>query len=216
MGVTLIAIQQGDPVIAEEAVTFIGIGSAGDRGACRRLVYPAAVTPLLVPIVYSVAGLCRNPDRTFNLDNVVLPHPTARVVKTLGSTRVIVFDEADEDVIVTEVWLGSDTQAAMTTALFRMFYEYLINAPPYDPAQTDFITWEPRDRTDKVYNVELVSLSVGGGEGATRFDVVDFMEDGGINNGGDYENAMDSLNLLPTGIIDREVQLRMRIISEVP
>lgn len=216
MGETLIAIQQGDPVVAEEAVTFIGIGSAGDRGACRRLVYPAALSPLLVPIVYSVAGLCKNPDRTFNLDNVVLPHPTTRVIKTLGSTRVISFADGDEDVVVTEVWTGSDVRAAMTTALFRMFYEYLINAPPYEPTQTEYIQWEPRDRTDVVYNVELLSLSVGGGEGEARFDVIDFLEDGGINNGGDFENAMDGLNALPTGIIDREVRLRMRIISEVP
>ena len=29
------------------------------------------------------------------------------------------------------------------------------------------------------------------------------------------ENALDNLNVLPTGVIDREIRLRMRIISEV-
>ena len=213
MGEVLIIYQQGAATVAEQELTFLGIGSAGDPTACRRLVFPSTVTPLLAPIVYSVGGLCKNPDRTFNLDNAVLPHPRTQAVETLGTTRVIRFERGIEDTIVTEVWLGSDNRAAMSTALFRMFYEYLINAPPFQPSQTtgDFIQWEPRDRTDKVYNVELLSLSAGGGEGEAQFDVLDFRDAGGAI----IQNALDSLNLLPTGIVDREVRLRMRVISEV-
>ena len=211
MGETLIVIQGAAAVVAEDEVVFLGIGSAGDPDACRRLVFPASVTPLLPPIVYSIANVCRNPDRTFNLDNAVLPHPITEAVRTLGSTRVIRFEEQEEDVIVTEQWVGSQRQLAMTTALWRQFYEYLINAKLIPSIGPDFIQWEPRDRTDRIYNVELLSLSVGGGEGERRFDVVDLKDDGG----GEIQNALDSLSPVPTGAIDREVELRMRILSEV-
>lgn len=216
MGETLIIINAGPPVLDEEEVTFLGIGSEGDPTACRRLVFPANVSTLLAPIVYSVAGLCANPDRTFNLDNDVLPHPITSAVRTIGSTRVVRFEERQEDVIVTEVWEASNTRFRMTTALFRMFYEYLDNADLIPSGGPDFITWEPRDRTERVYNIEMLSLSVGGGEGEQRFDVVDFRDAGGLNNGGDIANALDNLNLTPTGIVDRNVELRMRIVSEVP
>lgn len=212
MGEVLIIIQAGVPVVAEDEVTFFPIGSAGDPGACRRLVFPATVSPLLVPIIYAIAGSCKNPDRTFNLDNAVLPHPITTAQRTLGSTRVIRFEEQIEDVIVTEVWAGSQTLMSMITALFRQFYEYLINADLIPSEGPDFIHWEPRDRTDKIYNVELLSLSVGGGEGERRFDVVDFREPGGD----EIETALAGLSPVPSGGVDREVTLRMRIISEVP
>lgn len=216
MGEVLIAIQDAIAVVAEDEVTFLGIGSEGDAGACRRLVFPASVTPLLPPIVYSIVGICKNPDRTLNLDNAVLPHPITEAVRTLGSTRVVRFEEQDEDVIVTEIWEGSQRLLSMTTALFRQFYEYLINAKLIPSIGPDFIRWEPRDRTDRIYNVELLSLSVGGGSDEKRFDVVDLKDAGGLAGGGTIENALDGLNPVLTGVVDREVELRMRIISEVP
>ena len=212
MGEVLIIIQQGVPVVAEDEVEFFGVGSAGETTACRRLTFPANVSPLLAPIVYSIDGKCCNPPRTFNLDNAVLPAPLTSAVRTLGSTRVIRFEEQAEDVIVTEVWPGSDTEAAMTTALWRQFYEYLINAKLIPPTGVlGFIQWEPRDRTDRVYNVELLSVSVGGGQGEQQFDVKDLRQPGG----NEISNSLDSVNPVPTGLIDREVRLRMRIISEV-
>ncbi len=213
MGEVLIAIQGAIPVVAEDEVTFLGIGSAGDPGACRRLVFPASVTTLLPPIVYSIAGICKNPDRTLNLDNAVLPHPITQAVLTLGSTRVTRFETQTEDVIVTEIWEGSQAEFSMTTALFREFYEYLINAKLIPSTGPDFIQWEPRDRNDKVYNVEILTLTVGGGGGdRERFDVVDFRDVGGD----EIQNALDPISPVPTGMVDREVELRMRIISEVP
>lgn len=211
MGTTIIVIQQGAAVVAEEEVTFLGIGSAGDPEACRRLVFPANVSPLLAPIVYAIGASCANPDRTINLDNAVLPHPITDPVKTLGTTKVIRFENLDEDVIVTEVWEADETNQRLTTALFRMFYEYLINAKLVDSTGPDFITWEPRDRTTKIYNVELLSLDVGGGGPEERFDVVDLRDPGGD----EIQTGTDPLNLTPTGVVDREMRLRMRIISEV-
>lgn len=200
-------IQQGTPTTATAAITFLGIGSAGDPSACRRLVHPDS---LLAPIVYSVGGECFNPERTINLDNDVLPHPNTSSVETLGTTRVVRFDRQTQDVIVTEIWPGSQTRAAMSTAFFRMLYEYLNNAPQYTIGQTDFIVWEPRDRTTKTYNVELLELRVGGPAG--EFDVADIL---GANPGGTIKRGLEDLNAVATGLVDREVRLTMRIISEV-
>ena len=211
MGTTIIVIQQGAAVVAEEEVTFLGIGSAGDPEACRRLVFPANVSPLLAPIVYAIGASCANPDRTLNLDNAVLPHPITESVKTLGTTKVVRFENLDEDVIVSEIWEADETNQRLTTALFRMFYEYLINAKLVDSTGPDFITWEPRDRTTRIYNVELLSLDVGGGGPEERFDVVDLRDPGGD----EIQTGTDPLNLTPTGVVDREMRLRMRIISEV-
>ena len=221
MGETLITIQQGDPVVVEDEITFIGAGSEGDPTACRRLVFPDTVSPLLAPVVYQITNseVCLNPDRTLNFDKEPLFHPITTSVRTIGSTRDIRFEEQTEDVIVTEIWEAN--QIPMPTSFFRFLYEYLINSPPFTTGQTDFVQWEPRDRTDRIWNVNMLSLSVGaagggeGGSGEQRFDVIDFREPGGVSGGGNIQNSMDSLNVLPTGVIDREVRLRMRIISEV-
>ncbi len=219
MGETLIVIQQGDAVVVEDAITFIGAGSEGDPNACRRLVFPSTVSPLIAPLLYEItaSGICQNPDRTLNFDQEPLFHPITSSVRTIGSTRDVRFEEATEDVIVTEIWLGSDSRLPMPTSLFRLFYEYLINAPPFTTGQTDFIEWEPRDRTTRSWNVNILSLTVGGSPGQVeqRFDVKDLRTPGGLTDGGSIENALDNLNVLPTGVIDREIRLRMRIISEV-
>jgi len=84
------------------------------------------------------------------------------------------------------------------------------SAPSFDPLQTAYIQWEPRDRTEKVYNVELLSLTVGGGTGESQFDVADIRTESG-----DYDDSLTMVNATATGVIDAEVRLRMRIVSEV-
>jgi len=213
VGETLIAIQQGDPVVVAETVTFLGAGSAGDPGACRRLVFPSSITPLLAPIVYSVGvnGNCLNPTSTFNLDNAVLPHPITGTVQTLGTTKAIRFESTLEDVVVTEEW-EPEAGASMPTSLFRLFYEYLINGSLVDSVDGPFIQWEPRDRTDKIYNVEILSLSVGGGSGEEQFNVRDIREAAGATL--TLDGALSTLSPTPTGLIDEVVRLRMKIVSE--
>lgn len=214
MGQTLIAIQQGDPVVAESAVTFLGAGSAGDPTACRRLVFPASVSPLLAPIVYAVGSpsACLNPTTTLGLDNVALTHPITSTVRTIGTTKTVRFESVLADVVVTEVWEPT-RGAAMPTSLFRLLYEYLVNATLIDATAGPFIQWEPRDRTTRIYNVELLSLSVGGGEGESRFNIRDIREAGGQPL--TLDGALSGLNPTPTGLIDEEVELRMKVISEV-
>lgn len=213
MGVTLITIQQGDSIVAEQPLVFLGTGSVGDPGAARRLVWPSGVSPLLAPIVYQVdsSGVTLNPARTLNLDKAVLPHPRTAAVQTLGTTQVVRFERTIEDVIVTEVW-PAEAGSSMPSSLFRLLYEYLANAALIG-ADDDPITWEPRDRSDKVYAVELLSLSAGGEDDETRFDLVDARERPPA--GTVLDDALASLSPLPTGLITTEVRLRFRIVAEV-
>lgn len=201
-------IQQGTPASATATVTFLGIGSAGDPDACRILTHPDA---LLAPITYAVGGVCFNPKRTLNLDNDVLMEPSTEPVRTLGTSRVVRFEEQIGDVIVTEIWPAAGG-LSMPTFLFRLFYEYLINPVDYTIGQTSFITWEPRDRNSFVYNVELLSLTVGGSPtGTDHYDVLDLRPRGGDT----VKTGVENLNATATGLIDREVRLRMRIIGKV-
>ncbi len=211
MSEVIYPIQLGEPVVASAPITFLGTGSAGSLGACRRLVFPESVSPLLAPIIYQWGdlGRCLNPARTLNLDNVPLVHPSTRAVKTLGTTKVLRQEESLSDVIVTEIWEARGG-ISMPTFFYRLLYEYLINTPPFSLSQTDYIIWEPRDRTDKTYNVELLSLSAGPGEGEAQHDVRDLRTESGT-----YDDALTLANVQPTGIIDKEVRLRMRIVSEV-
>ena len=220
MGDTLIIIQQGTPVIVEDVATYIGAGTAGTVGGCRRLVFPSGILDgagdpvALAPLIYAISttGRCLNPTRTMNVDNDALPHPTTAAVKTLGSTRVVRFEEQVEDVIATEVWEARGG-ASMTTAFFRLIYEYLLNARFIPGGGPTYIQWEPRDRTDKVFLVELLSLSAGG-EGESQFDLADIMGGDVMAPAPDFDTVFSRVSPVPTGLVDVDVRLRMRIISE--
>ena len=209
MGSSVIIIQEGVETALEETVTFLGTGTAGEKGACRRLVFPTTVTPLLAPINYVVAGLCWDPDTTLNLDNVVLAVPRTEVVKTLGTTRLVTFRDGTDDVIVTEIW-SANGGATMPTSLLRLFLEYWLNQPSFQLSGQQYITWEPRDRTTHTYSVEIVSISVGG---RNTLNIRDIRDQGGEV----FDNAEGLLNPLgvSAGFVDEEVRLEMRIVAEL-
>ncbi len=220
MSETLIIIQLGVAAVAEEEVTFLGIGSAGERTACRLMTHPNnfVSSVALAPITYTVGVYCFNPNRTLNLDNEILNHPITSAPLTIGGRKVVRFETSQTDVIVTEIWEGNNQKASMPTALFRQFKEYIDNPPVVNVSAPEFIIWEPRNRNERAYEIELLDLSVGGGGAGgndTRFDVLDLRGPGGLSEGGTFENATDGLNILPTGLIDRQVTLRFRIVGIV-
>lgn len=221
MGETLIIIQLGDPLVVEDVTTYLGTGTAGDPSACRRLVFPSGIVDgagdpvALAPIVYAIrasGGKCLNPTRTLNLDNFVLPHPITQPVKTLGSTRVVRFENGTEDVIVTEIWSAS-AGASMTTAFFRLLYEYLLNARFIPGGGPSYVQWEPRDRSEETYNVELLSLTAGNGGDEERFDLADIRGGDVLAAAPDFDNVFTRVSPTPTGLVDVEVRLRMRIVG---
>ncbi len=197
----------GVPTTASSTLTIFESGQSGTLGAKRVLTHPDGVN--FSPITYY-----KNPDRTLHLDNVALPAPDAEAVLTLGSTQVVRFDRQLEDVIITERWDGSDKKlVSMPTFMFRQLYEYLINPPAFAPLAQTYITYRPRDRSTLTYNVQFYRLVVGGGNGPNEvFDVDDFR----LAAGTEIKQPLESLDVDPTGVITRPVEVKLRVVSVVP
>lgn len=200
----------GAPATDDEAVTILGLGPTGDATARRRLVHPDATN--FEPILYF-----QNPDRTMNIDNELLRAPIASVLRALDGSAVVRFDEVDADVLITEIWLATDGKFSMPAFLFRQLYEYLINAPAWDPASPDYIQWSPQDKNAKTYNVELIRMAVGGGGDPTQlFDVTEFFPPGSASAQGDPLASLDlAFANEGSGLLDRTVLFQMKIVSEV-
>lgn len=207
-GTRIYEIFLGTPVEAPSSVVILGSGTAGTLGAIRRLVHTDSVN--FPPLVYA-----RNPDRTINLDNAVLPAPLSVAQLTLDSTRVTRFERRVEDVICTEIWEASPARAAMIAQQARLLYEYMANPPAFNPVTPVYIQWEPRDRTDRVYQVEILDLTIGGRDAVDVFDFEPRRAGGGLFQGGSVANPLDDLDTVETTLVDREVRLRLRIVAEV-
>lgn len=202
----LLFISLGVPTTASPSLTIFGSGQAGVQGALRILTHPDGVN--FPPITYY-----KNPTRTFNLDNAVLPAPRAEAIETLGSRPVVRHERQLDDIVVTEVWEGGEgSVASMPTFLFRQLYEYLINPPAFDADDQTFIVWAPRDRSTLSYNVQLYSLQVGGGSDLDMvFDIDDFR----LPPGPEIITPLESMDVNPTGLITRDVKIRLRVVSQV-
>lgn len=198
----------GVPTTAASTVTIFESGQSGTLGAKRVLTHPDGVN--FAPITYT-----RNPTRTFNLDNVVLPSPDAQAILTLSSTQVVRFDRKLEDTIITERWEGADGRlVSVPTFFIRQLYEYLINPPAFAPLAQTFVTWQPRDRSTLTYNIQFFRMVVGGG--GARADQVFDIDDFRLPPGPEIINPLESLDVNPTGVTTRSVEIKLRVVSVLP
>lgn len=212
MALKIFQIQAGTPITAQATTTLVAAGSTNDPTARRRLVHPDDQN--FPPLVYP-----KNPDRDFNFDEgngELLVRPITELVRTIGSTKLVRYEELTEDVIITELWLA-DGGLSMATWFARKLYEYWINEPNNSAPVPEFITWEPRDAPGgKVFNVQLVRLLVGG---EAAFDWTDVRAWGGPNDpfglGGNILTPADLEDVTPTGFLDRDVALIMRIVADI-
>jgi hypothetical protein len=199
------------PTTEETGIRFLPIGSAGTRRALRRMVHPTAG---IVPIVY-----WSNPDKTMNLDNDVLAHPITAAILALSGTKVQRFERETEDIIITEIWQADQGRFSMPTSFARELWNYLHGEPEYAPLAPQYIQWQPRDRNDYTFNVELLSLRIGQGSGESDFfDILDFRPSGGIydpERGGEVMGIIDDLSTEETGLVDAEVRLQFRVVNRV-
>lgn len=185
---------EGSTQTTETSVTIVSAGSAGTPSCLRTLEHPDSAN-------FPIVTYNRNPDRTINFDQEPLYPPSSRLLKTLGTTQALLSPNELDDVLVTEIWQGNDNRSPMVAAQFRRLYELIIN-PPAPATPEEYIQWSPCDRTDVVYNVILVDLRVGGGSGS--LDVRDV----GLFAAGDLDEVA-------TGLLDRTVELDLKLISEV-
>ncbi len=203
--VRTIFIGLGVPTTVSPTRILFESGQAGELGAKRILTHPDGTN--FAPISYY-----KNPTRTFNLDNTVIPAPIADAILTLGSRPVVRFERFEKDVVITEVWEGAeDKRASMPTFLFRQLYEYLNNPPAFGVDAQPYITWEPRDRNIIKYNVQFFELRCGTSSGTDKvFDIDDFR----LAPGPVIQNPLEDLDVSPTGLITRDVVVRMRVVSQ--
>lgn len=191
---TVWEILEGDAQEATATITLVSAESAGTTGALTTLTHPDTTN-------FPIVTYNRNPDRRVNFDQEPLFPPTAETLRTLGTTQVFSTANAIDDVIVTERWNAANGTASMSAAQFRRIYELIVNQPtPADPEV--FVQWQPADRTTRTWNVVLVNLRLGAGNGQ-----LDFKEVGLFSAG--------TLDAVATGLLDRQVELDLKIVSEV-
>jgi hypothetical protein len=152
------------------------------------LVYPGGA---FAPIIYE-----SNPDVYTNFDTSPLDkRPRAFATATLTDNVIMGWLGVNKDVAIEERWTGSATRSRMKMDMFLALKDYYENPP----TNGTYIVWEPRDRTNKTYNIviESLTLSVSGSAG---------------QGAGDFE--FDYL-AVRSGLCMGTVELRFRIVSQV-
>ena len=89
-------------------------------------------------------------------------HPATKldgsVQRTLGTSVLIAQPQVDEDIIITESWLGGNRELSTLTEMFRLFWQYWTTLP----AAGQTLGWEPRDRTGDRFHIQIVQVQLGG------------------------------------------------------
>lgn len=179
--------------VATADIVLVEAGSPALSTTLRTLTHPDGLN--FPPVTYSC-----NPDRTINFDRDVLYPPTSRTIRTLGTTQLFVESNSESDVTVTEIWSGSATTTRIIASFFRRLYELAINPPAIQTPEV-FVQWAPADRTADVYNVIIAGIRLGGED-------LDFREWGSFPAG--------TLDVVQTGLLDRTLELDLKIVSKVP
>jgi len=138
------------PTTVVETAELILLPENNGTEAVRELRYPGNV---LAPLQYP-----DNPDVTENfIDRPLTARPLAKAQMTIEDTHFARWPGYLKDQPVREIWKGSDKVARMSAYFLRRFIEYFFNTPP-----SGRITWSPKDISDKTWEIEIISLTVGG------------------------------------------------------
>ena len=124
-------------------------------GAARELRYPGDALP---PLIYE-----EPPDSWENFDTAPLTaRPLAKGQMTISDYQLARWPGYVKDNPVREIWKGSDTDSHMPLSFLRRLWEYYANPPA-----SGYITWNPKDRADKAYNIEIIGLRAGSAADST-------------------------------------------------
>lgn len=147
---TVVNVSDAGPVMVTHDITLLPASSG--TLALRKLTYP---DDTFAPLIY-----CKNPDKWTNFDTApMVKRPSIAALRTLEANKLVGWQGFERDALVTETWRGSDQEASLPLDCLRQLYQYYEN-PPIN----GFIHWHPRDRTNKVYQIVISSLTVDGAE----------------------------------------------------
>lgn len=89
-------------------------------------------------------------------------HPVTKVdsliQRTISSNVAIFQPQVEEDTIITEVWLGSDSRLSTLAEMYRVLMAYWTTLP----AAGEVLGWEPRDITSDRFGIQIVNVRLGG------------------------------------------------------
>ncbi len=98
------------------------------------------------------------PDITLNF----IYHPATKVdgtmQRTLSSNVFITSPQLDEDVVISEIWLGGNRELSTLSEMFRVFHQYWTTIP--DAGKV--LGWEPRERTSDRFGIQIARVTLGG------------------------------------------------------
>ena len=196
-------INEGTPTVVSAGVVLLSAGVQGTAGALRRMTHPETD---IADLIY-----WGNPDQWTNMDNDALLHPITSTVQTLGGRVVNVFPQTVADILVTETWSGGAGQASMPGSFWRRLFNYVRNRPNVD----EYVTWEPRDINDRIFQVVLVSVIAG--RSVRALEAVEVRDRGGKYDGGGVYNALDDIDgdLVQTGVLATQVTLTLKLVADI-
>jgi hypothetical protein len=152
------------PAAYLETVDLTLLPENAGGNALRELRYPGDLLP---PLIYA-----DNPDQFENFDTRPLTaRPLLKGEMTLKDTSLARWPGYVKDRPVKEIWKGSDSKSRLSAYFFRRLWEYFANPPA-----SGYITWNPKDRLDQAYSIEIESLTVGS-QDTVSFDTI------GLRNG---------------------------------
>jgi hypothetical protein len=151
-GETTFEIQAPHSLYSEEA-NLILLPENNGVNARRELHYPGNTFP---PIIYP-----DDPDETINFDSLPLTaRPTYKIEKTIAGQQTAMWPGYTADLLVSEIWRGSEKTARMTAYNLRRLIEYFLNPP-----LSGMVKWIPKDKGDTVgYWVRIHNLTVAGAD----------------------------------------------------
>lgn len=133
-----------------------------------------------------------NPDITRNF----IYHPTAKVdgviQRTLSSNVYVARAQVDEDIVITEIWLGGNRVLSTLSEMARLFHSYWTTIP----ATGDSVAWEPRDRTSDRFLVQILRVQLGG------LDM-------------EYKEVRDHVQQYQGSYLDRQLTLQFKLTRRV-
>jgi len=133
-----------------ETVDLVLLPENAGSNALRELRYPGDALP---PLIYA-----ENPDTWENFDTGPLTaRPILKGDMTIDGFCLTRWAGNQKDRPVREIWKGTDSRSRMPAYFFRRLWEYFANPPV-----SGYITWNPKDRIDQAYNIEIESLTAGG------------------------------------------------------
>lgn len=142
-----------------ETLDLVLLPENAGTNARRELRYPEDILP---PLIYE-----EMPDEFENFDTGPLTaRPQLKGEMTLEDTSLARWPGYIKDRPVKEIWKGDANKSRMPAYFFRRLWEYFANPPA-----SGYITWNPKDRMDQAYNIEIESLIVGG-QDTVSFDAI--------------------------------------------